>query len=153
MSDLSFSATLTHRVTNVQLTARELFQTSTLELNAFAAGVRKFSFLLPMHGIVWSWFLSSDCQHLMCFIQGCADTLTLIGQMSGPCRTLVSFSNSNWHSHGYLLSRGLNTNCLCFVFQIASHQAPIYLSDFLHLYTPSWLLCSFVDTINQSINI
>ena len=43
---------LTHRVTNVQLTARELFQTSALERNAFAAKVRKFSFLLPMHGIV-----------------------------------------------------------------------------------------------------
>ena len=43
MSDLSFSAILTNRETNVQLTARELFQTATLELNAFAAKVRKFS--------------------------------------------------------------------------------------------------------------
>ena len=36
---------------------------------------------------------------------------------------------------GYLLSRGSNANCLCF--KIISHQAPIYLSELLHLYTPS----------------
>ena len=46
--------------------------------------------------------------------------------------------------NGYLLSRGSNTNCLCF--KIISHQAPIYLSELLHLYTPSWQLHSSTDT-------
>ena len=41
---------------------------------------------------------------------------------------------------GYLLSRGLNTSCLCF--KIISHQAPIYLSELFHLYIPSWQLHS-----------
>ena len=45
---------------------------------------------------------------------------------------------------GYLLSRGSNTNCLCF--KIISHQAPIYLSELLHLYTPSRQLRSSTDT-------
>ena len=45
---------------------------------------------------------------------------------------------------GYLLSRGSNTNCLCF--KIISHQAPIYLSELLHLYTPSRQLLSSTDT-------
>ena len=39
---------------------------------------------------------------------------------------------------GYLLSRDSNINCLCF--KIISHQAPIYLSELLHLYT-TWGLC------------
>ena len=45
---------------------------------------------------------------------------------------------------GYLLSRGSNTNCLCF--KIISHQAPIYLSELLCLYTPSWQLHSSTET-------
>ena len=44
---------------------------------------------------------------------------------------------------GYLLSRGPNTNLLCF--KIISHQAPLYLSE-LHLYTPSRQLRSSTDT-------
>ena len=36
------------------------------------------------------------------------------------------------------------TNCLCF--KIISHHAPIYLSELLHLYTPSWQLRSSTDT-------
>ena len=43
---------------------------------------------------------------------------------------------------GYLLNRRSNTNC----FKIISHQAPIYLSELLHLYTPPWQLCSSTDT-------
>ena len=45
---------------------------------------------------------------------------------------------------GYLSSRGSNTNCLCF--KIISHQAPIYVSELLHLYTPSRQLRSSPDT-------
>ena len=33
---------------------------------------------------------------------------------------------------------------LCF--NVISHQAPIYLSELLHLYTPFWQLCSSTDT-------
>ena len=33
---------------------------------------------------------------------------------------------------------------LCF--KIISHQTPIYLSEHLHFYTPSWQLCSSADT-------
>ena len=55
----------------------------------------------------------------------------------------------------------LSTSRLCFIlpieqrieyklsllcFKIISHQAPIYLSELLHLYTPSWQLCSSTDT-------
>ena len=46
---------------------------------------------------------------------------------------------------GYLLRRGLNTNCLL-CFKIISHQAPVYLLDLLNLYSPSWRLCSSADT-------
>ena len=42
--EISFRPSLTHRGTNVMLTARELFLTATKELNAFAIPVRK---LLP----------------------------------------------------------------------------------------------------------
>ena len=37
---------------------------------------------------------------------------------------------------GYLLSKESNTSCLYFVFKIIFHQAPVYLSELLHLYTP-----------------
>ena len=50
---------------------------------------------------------------------------------------------------GYLLCRGSNTNCLCF--KIISHQAPIYLSEFLHLYTPSRQLHSSTDTLQSPV--
>ena len=48
------------------------------------------------------------------------------------------------HFTGYILSRGSNTNCLCF--KIISHQAPVYLSELLYLYTPSRQLRSSTDT-------
>ena len=46
---------------------------------------------------------------------------------------------------GYLLSRESNTNCLCFGLRSFHYQAPIYLSEPLHLYTPSRQLRSSAD--------
>ena len=45
---------------------------------------------------------------------------------------------------GYLSNRGSNISCLCF--KIISHQAPIDLSELLHLYAPSRQLRSSTDT-------
>ena len=47
---------------------------------------------------------------------------------------------------GYLLSRGSNTNCLCFALRSFLIRAPIYLSELLHLYTPSRQLRSSIGT-------
>ena len=52
---------------------------------------------------------------------------------------------------GYLLSRGSNTSCLL-CFKIISHQAPIYLSELLHLYTRSRQLRSYANIRMFSIS-
>ena len=56
---------------------------------------------------------------------------------------------------GHLLSIGSNAKCHCVVLKsslmMKTDQAPIYLSDLPHLYTPSWQLHSFAD--NRVIRI
>ena len=61
---------------------------------------------------------------------------------------IAAFGGNNWNNRdkGTYISLSLSLYIYVCCFMIISHQAPIYLLELLHLYTPSWQLCYSADT-------